>query len=161
MSSYTTRAGCFVWGFSLFIFITSLTPHRASAGNEPDHRNQYASAEHLLDGIRFQYFYNEGGGLEIRFAEGTLQYKWISGPRKGNHAENIPYQSRRIGEELFLVNWHQPDRPDFVSLVINLKELRLYSSAILRCGSENEMIHFKEAQIKNVKRDEMRGNQNE
>ena len=113
---------------------------------------QYLNAEHLLDGMNFQYFYDAGGGLKIAFAEGKLQYEWISGPRKGTHAENIPYQSRKIGDEVYLINWHQPDKPDFVSLVIDLKEKRLYSSAILRYGTGNEMIHFKEAAIKNIKK---------
>jgi len=113
---------------------------------------QYMNAEHLLDGMSFEYFYQAGGGLKIAFAEGKLQYEWISGARKGNQAANIPYQSRKIGDEVYLVNWHQPDKPDFVSLVIDLKQNRLYSSAILRYGTGNEMIHFKEATIKNLNR---------
>lgn len=115
---------------------------------------QYTQAEHLLDGTSFEYFYEAGGGLKIAFADGMLQYEWISGPRKGNHAENIPYQSRLIGDEIYLVNWHQPDKPDFVSLVDDLGLKRLYSSAILRYGSGNEMIHFKEAEIKHIERKE-------
>ena len=114
--------------------------------------NPYLNAPHLLDGVSFDYFYKGGGGLNIAFAKGELAFEWIKGPRKGNKAGNIPYQSRLIGDDMYLVNWHQPDKPDFVSLIVNLKDKKLYSSAILRYASKNEMIHFKEAGIKNLKR---------
>jgi hypothetical protein len=117
--------------FGILFAAMALTAQTAPENKTPDHQHQYIAAEHLLDGTSFDYFYKAGGGLKIAFAEGKLQYEWISGPRKGNHAENIPYQSRRIGNEVYLVNWHQPDKPDFVSLVIDLKQNRLYSSAIL------------------------------
>lgn len=51
-----------------------------------------------------------------------------------------------------MVNWHEPKKPDFTSLVIDLGRKTLYSTAILRYGTEAEMIHFKEASIREVKR---------
>ena len=126
---------------------------KAPEKQEPiDHNLQYINAQHVLDGTRFEYFYQGGGGLQIAFADGQLQYEWISGPRKGNNAKEIPYQSREIGEDVYLVNWHEKDKPDFVTLIIDLKQNRLYSSAILRYGTSKEMIHFKESTIKHVKR---------
>ena len=90
--------------------------------------------------------------MTIAFENGTLGYEWIKGPRKGNKADKIPYQSRKIGDDLYIVNWQEKNKPDFVSLIINLKDKVMYSSAILRYGTEQEMIHFKEAEIKNIKR---------
>lgn len=118
----------------------------------PEHVHQYTNADHLLDATSFEYYYEDGSGLSIAFGEGMLQFEWIVGPRKGNQAKDIPYQSRLIGDELYMVNWHEPRKPDFVSLIINLKQNVLYSSAILRYGTSMEMIHFKEATIKRVKR---------
>ena len=113
--------------------------------------NKYVVAEHLLDGTSFEYFYQTGGGLRIEFYAGQVRYEWITGPRKGNRAADIPYQSRKIGEKLFLVNWQEKDKPDFVTVVINLKEHVMYSSAILRYGTPDEMIHFNGAIIERVR----------
>ena len=49
------------------------------------------------------------------------------------------------------MNWHEKSNPDFVTLIVNLKERALYSSAFLRYGAGMEMIHFKEVTIKRVK----------
>ena len=110
----------------------------------------YIAAEHLLDEMNFEYFYKTGGGLKIAFYDGKLQYEWISGPRKGNNAKDIPHQSREIGDELYLLNWQEKNKSDFVTLIINLEKNVSYSSAILRYGTSIEMIHFKEATIKRV-----------
>ena len=115
-------------------------------------RQVYINADHLLDGTKFEYFYKAGGGLKIAFANGVVGYEWIKGPRKGNKGNDIPYQSRKIGDELYVVNWQEKHKPDFTSLIINLKNKKMYSSAILRYGTEKEMIHFKEAEIKNIQR---------
>jgi len=118
----------------------------------PEHSEQYANAEHVLDGTSFQYFYEDGGGLEIAFYDGMVRYVWIVGPRKGNSAKDILYQSRRIGDNFYLVNWQEQDKPDFVSLIINLRDRVMYSSAILRYTTEQELVHFKKATIREVRR---------
>ena len=120
----------------------------------PEHSEQYENAEHLLDGTHFQYFYDDGSGLEIAFYDSMVRYEWIVGPRKGNSAQDIYYQSRQIGDDFYLVNWQEQGKPDFVSLIINLKDLVMYSSAILRYTTEREMVHFKEATIRNLVRPE-------
>lgn len=113
---------------------------------------KYKAAEHLLDGTSFEYFYQTGGGLKIAFADGKVQYEWIKGPRKGNKAEGIPYQSRKIGKDQFIVNWQEKNKPDFTTLVINFEQGVMYSSAILRYGTQEEMIHFNGAIIERVQR---------
>ena len=128
----------------LSIVITLIFPQQVLSDTQED---KYRNAEHLLDGVDFEYFYQTGGGLRISFAEGLLGYEWIVGPRKGNKASNIPYQSRKIGDDLFLVNWQEKDKPDFVTLVIDLEQNVMYSSAILRYGTDQEVIHFNGAII--------------
>ncbi|WP_068547175.1 MoaF-related domain-containing protein [Thalassotalea crassostreae] len=135
--------------FTLAIAALISAPLQAST----DASDKYAVAEHLLDGVSFEYFYQTGGGLKISFDDGLLGYEWISGQRKGNKASNIPYQSRKIGERLFIVNWQEKDKPDFVTLVIDLKHNTMYSSAILRYGTEQEVIHFNGAIIERLEVD--------
>jgi hypothetical protein len=124
----------------------------AGSAQVPEHSEQYATAAHLLDETSFKYFYEDGSGLEIAFYGGMVRYEWIVGPRKGNSAMDILYQSRQIGDDLYLVNFQEQGKGDFVSLVINLEDEVIYSSAILRYRTEQEMVHFKEAIIKDISR---------
>jgi hypothetical protein len=136
------------------ISLPGCVQHGGGKGTPPDHLPQYTNAQHVLDATSFEYFYEDGSGLTFALYDGKVKYEWIVGPRKGNKAADIPYQSRRIGDDLYMVNWHEKDKPDFVSLIVDLKKNTLYSSAILRYGTGNEMIHFKEATLKNVQRTE-------
>ncbi len=108
--------------------------------------------EHLLDGISLEYYYQNGSGLSIDFQDGELDYDWIVGPRKGNKGKDIPYKSRKIGDDMYIVNFHEKHKPDFVTLIFNLEQNVMYSSAILRYGTEKEMIIFSGGIIEHVKR---------
>ena len=130
--------------FAVTLITAILFPLQAFSDTAEDN---YKSAEHLLDGVNFEYFYQTGGGLKIDFADGLLGYEWIKGSRKGNKASGIPYQSRKIGDSLYLVNWQEKEKPDFVTLVIDLEQNVMYSSAILRYGTDQEVIHFNGAII--------------
>jgi len=129
-------------------------PDNAAKEKAGSQKLQYSAAEHLLDGTSFEYFYQTGGGLKIAFADGKLQYEWITGSRKGNRAKNIPYQSRKIGNELYIVNWQEKGKPDFVTLIVNLEQNVMYSSAILKYGTKEEAIHFNGAIIERAHRPE-------
>ncbi len=131
---------------------TGIATADAVSEKAADQQLKYTTAEHLLDGTSFEYFYQTGGGLKISFADGKLQYEWIKGPRKGNKAEGIPYQSRKIGKDQFIVNWQEKGKPDFTTLVINFEQNVMHSSAILRYGTKEEMIHFNGAIIERVHR---------
>lgn len=113
---------------------------------------QDAGPEHLLDGTSLKYYYQNGSGISIEFNHGKLSYEWIVGPPKGNMGKDIPYQSRKIGDELYIVNFHEKHKPDFVTLIFNLKQNVVYSSAILRYGTDKEMISFSGGIIEHVKR---------
>ncbi len=108
--------------------------------------------EHLLDGISLEYFYQNGSGLSIEFEDGKLDYEWIVGPRKGNKGIDVAYKSRKIGDEMYLVNFHEKHKPDFVTLIFNLQQNVMYSSAILRYGTDKEMTVFSGGIIEHVKR---------
>ena len=108
--------------------------------------------EHLLDGTTLEYYYQNGSGISIAFYDGKLRYEWIVGPPKGNKGKDIPYQSRKIGDEMYMVNFHEKHKPDFVTLVFNLKQNVMYSSAILRYGTEKERISFSGGIIEHVRR---------
>jgi hypothetical protein len=121
------HAAIFLALFSPVILLTAQDGDTSAEEKKAISQNlQYTQAEHLLDGTSFEYFYKEGGGLKIAFYKGQLKYEWISGQRKGNSAKDKSYQSRIIGDELFMVNWQEKNKPDFVTLIIDLKQNALY-----------------------------------
>ena len=107
--------------------------------------------EHLLDGRSFEYHYQNGSGISIKFYDGKLQYEWIAGQPKGNMGKDIPYRSRKIGDEMYIVNFHEKEKPDYVTLVFNFNQNVMYSSAILRYGTEKEKTSFSGGIIEHVK----------
>ena len=113
---------------------------------------QNKNPEHLLDGMSFNYYYQSGAGLSVYFEDGKFNYEWIVGPRKGNKGNDIPYKSRKIGDEMYIVNFHEKHKPDFVTLIFNFEQNVMYSSAILRYGTDNEMTAFSGGIIEHVKR---------
>lgn len=125
-------------------FSSAQTINSASAAKEA---KLYANAEHLLDGRSIQYSYQNGWGIKFNFYNGHLKYEWTAGPRKGHTEVDIPYQSRKIYEQTYLVNWHEPTKPDFVTLVLNFKDNSVYSSVITAYGTKREAIHFDSGKI--------------
>ena len=113
---------------------------------------QNKEPEHLLDGTSLNYYYQSGSGLSASFKDGKFNYEWIVGPRKGNKGNDIPYKSRKIGDEMYIVNFHEKHKPDFVTLIFNFEQNVMYSSAILRYGTDNEMTSFNGGIIEHVKR---------
>jgi hypothetical protein len=66
--------------------------------------------------------------------------------------KDIPYRSRKIGDEMYIVNFHEKQKPDFVTLIFNLKQNVMRSSAIPRYGTDKEKISFSGGIIEHVKR---------
>ena len=108
--------------------------------------------EHLLDGVELDYTYQGGGQIIASFAQGQLQYRWLSGPFEGVEESGLRYRSRRLGDEMYVVNWHDVENCNFATLIVDLANKKVYSSALIYYGSENETEHFGEATINEVRR---------
>ena len=109
--------------------------------------------EHLLDGYSFNYQYQSGRAIHILFKDGELTYQWIAGANAGNPIKTLPYQSRKIDDSIYLVNWHEPLEENFITLVINLKNRIVASSVIVKYGRENPVIAFEGGIIEHVNRE--------
>jgi hypothetical protein len=96
---------------------------------------QFGEPEHLLDGYSFNYQYQTGKAIHMEFYDGLGKYEWITGPGKGNGNQDIPYRSRKIGDDLYLINWHETGLKDYLTLVFDFKNMTVYSSVII--GYEN------------------------
>lgn len=106
--------------------------------------------EHLLDGYSLNYQYQSGDAIYIRFEDGELTYKWIAGSSQGSPTKTLPYQSRVIDEDIFLINWHEKVEKNFITLVLNLKNRMVSSSVIVDYGTKNSFIAFQGGIIEHV-----------
>ncbi len=129
-------------GWTLIVFI-ALGASLAKA--------QEASPQ-LLDGTELEYTYTDGGAVVLSFYDGKLKYRWTAGPFAGTEVADLVYKSRRIGDELYLVSWHDVDNLNFVTLVINLQQNVLHSSAVVGYGTDREVTLFDGAIIERVNR---------
>jgi len=110
------------------------------------------NAPQLLDGTELEYTYSDGGAVVLTFYDGLLKFRWIAGPFEGVTGEDLAYNARAVADDIFLVNWHDLDGPSFVSLVINLQQNTLYSSALLGYQTDGELSLFDEATIERLER---------
>ena len=69
-----------------------------------------------LDGLELDYTYEGGGQIIASFSHGRLKYRWLSGPFEGVEESGLNYQSRHVRDEIYLVNWHDKDNSNFVTL---------------------------------------------
>lgn len=103
---------------------------------------QEKQTEHLLDGTSMKYYYQTGMGIHLELYGGKLKYEWISGPRKGKGNKDLAYKSRKIGDKMYMINWLEESHPDYMTLVFNFNNNVMYSSGILRFGSDKQFTVF-------------------
>ena len=106
----------------------------------------------LLDGMELDYTYSGGGRVIASFYSGRAKYRWLSGPFEGVEEKDLPYLSKEIGPERYVINWHDVDNSNFVTLIVDLAEKTLHSSALLYYGTEKEVTSFDDAVIDSIRR---------
>ena len=99
---------------------------------------------HLLDGRQIDYTYDGGWRFKVQFENGLAAYQFMGdeGESVSNSNKDIPYQSRLVRDDLYHVMWHEQDIGDLVSLVIDFKENRIFSAALLGYRENDFMLHF-------------------
>lgn len=105
-----------------------------------------------FDNSELDYTYSSGGSITTTFEKGFVRYRWLSGPFEGVEERNLKYQSKRIGDDTFVVNWHDKLNYNVVTLFIDLTNKRVHSSALLNYGTPNEVTSFDTAVISGVRR---------
>ena len=106
----------------------------------------------MLDGTTMQYTYDEMGTVRTVYENGLISFEWLSGPLEGGVGEGFVYRAREIGQRRYLVNWHEPELPGFVTLYIDFDALEVHSSLIAAYGTDDEQIHFDTVKIDSVER---------
>ena len=106
--------------------------------------------EHLLDGTSMNYYYQNGTAVHVEFLNGQFKFKWLEGPNKDAEGQHN-YRSRKIGDKMYLVNFHIKSNSSFVTLVFNFNENVMYSSVLLSPGTDQERIMFEGGIIEHLK----------
>lgn len=104
---------------------------------------------HLLDGTEIEYTYPNEGTVIVTFHEGLLDFKWIAGPFSGEHGGGHVYRARKISNDEYLVNWYELDTHDFITLLINFANKKVYGSVL---SGKDASVIFDEANIQRVVR---------
>ncbi len=106
--------------------------------------------QHLLDGTSFTFQYQNAGAMDISFADGNLTYKWIAGRMTNEPQKTYSYKSTKVDSDIYLVNWHEPDSNNFVTMVYNFKSNSCAVSVISKYASEKPFMGFQSGVIEHV-----------
>ena len=116
--------------------IFSIGQNFAQSNTQEENKFQFGIPEHYMDGYSLNYQYQDGKAIHMEFDNGKANYEWINGPRKGKGNTDIPYRSRKIGENLYIVNWHETGIKDYLTIVFDFEKMMIHSSIIV--GYENK-----------------------
>lgn len=125
-------------------FLVFATPSQASTSLETE--------EHLLDGTSFTFQYQNAGAMDVSFANGEMTYKWIAGRNADEPVQTYAYKSRKLDSEMYLVNWHESEAKNFVTMVFNFKSNTCAVSVISKYASEKPFMGFQAGVIEHVRR---------
>jgi hypothetical protein len=104
----------------------------------------------LLDGTDFNYQYQNGHAIHARFEDGKIEYRWIRGPNASETYKTYPYSSRQIRNDIVLLQWHEDNLDNLITLVVDLDAHRVASSAIVRYRKDKPIIAFQGGTIENL-----------
>lgn len=120
---------------TLLLFVCAISFSYAQSKTSKENKFEFEQAEHFLDGYSLNFQYQNGTAIHMEFDKGQAQYEWVAGPAKGNGNKDIPYRSRKIGDNLYLVNWHEVGLKDYLTIVFDFNTMVVHSSIIV--GYEN------------------------
>ena len=114
---------------------------------------QVGTGTHNLDGTEVNWTYNNNDAqMIVSFSGGFAQYEWIAGGPKGNSDSEIPYSSREIAPNVFLMSWVQAERPDYITMIFNFNDMTIATTGVLRPGTDEERVLFLDGTINSVDR---------
>ncbi|MBU2946657.1 MoaF-related domain-containing protein [Zobellia uliginosa] len=122
-------------GTFILIVLVNVGIGFSQAQSTEENKFQFSVAEHLLDGYSFNFQYQNGTALHFEFYNGQAKYEWLAGPAKGNKNQDIEYRSKKIGDKLYLINWHETGKKDYLTIVLDFEKMLVHSSIIV--GYEN------------------------
>ena len=96
------------------------------------------------------YYYENGSGVHVDFANGQFNWKWIAGPDKDSTGHE-KYLSRKIGDKTYIINFKNSATSDFVTIVFNFNENVIYTSAFFNPKTNQEQIFIEGGIIEHLR----------
>ena len=129
--------------YTLLFICTSFLLSLSSAAQDK-------SNEHLLDGTSMDYYYQNGTGVHVQFANGQFNWKWIVGPDKDSTGSE-KYLSRKIGDKTYMINFKVTANSNFVTIVFNFNQNVMYTSALFDPKTDHEYVLFEGGIIEHLR----------
>lgn len=128
----------------LMLFISSSISAYSQTENSLD------KEEHLLNGTSFTFQYQNAGAIDVSFMDDKITYKWIKGRNADEPIRSYQYKSKKVDSGIYLVNWHEPDTKNFVTMVYNFNSNSCSVSVISRYNSGKPFLGFQSGVIEQV-----------
>ncbi|NOQ70594.1 MAG: hypothetical protein GQ574_01250 [Crocinitomix sp.] len=108
--------------------------------------NENLKMPEKLLGVILQYTYSEGNEYAVKFEAEGVSYQYRSGRSPEVWFGKFPYNHMITESNEHFVSWHEADKGDYVTLLINFDTNTLYGSAILSA----KKVHFQKAEISKI-----------
>jgi hypothetical protein len=128
--------------YSILLFIISLSFSPAANADEPKETTRE------LNGTQITYLYTSGRSYNVKIEEKGVSYRYLTGSKPKTWWGPFPYQAIRVEKNVYFLSWFEEGYGDYVTLLINFDNKRLYGSAIIR----GEEVHFHSAEILKIKK---------
>ena len=76
---------------------------------------------------KYEWTYTTGMTGSVVFTEDLANWEILEGPNKGSSDSN-KYKAREVDEDIYFVQWHEANNKITVTLLINEKLKKVYSS---------------------------------
>ena len=103
-----------------------------------------------LNNVEIQSKQPGAGTLVMRFEDGILQYTFVDGPMRGGGGVNLDYTARKIGDEMYLVSWHDEVYSNHFVVVLDLKNKVDYTDTIMFYGTDAQNVFWADGVIEKV-----------
>lgn len=103
-----------------------------------------------LANMKLEYTYSTGDKVILSIGVKTLGFEWVGGQLDGLRIGDLEYDCKETRGSQFLLKWHNQSAKSYVTLLIDIKESRVYGSAIMYYQSDELFEIFDEARITQV-----------
>ncbi|MFT5823052.1 MAG: hypothetical protein ACI8ZM_004311 [Crocinitomix sp.] len=128
--------------FHFILFLIGFLP--ACNSDSTIETNENLEMPERLLGVEMNFQYEEGNQYSAKFEPEGMSYKFH---KNGKNPKNWngPFEYNHLITDMnqHLVSWHEADKGDYVTLVINFESMILYGSALLK-GTH---VHFQQGEI--------------
>jgi hypothetical protein len=110
----------------------------------------HADNTRSLENKTIEYTYTTGDKVILAIGIETLSFEWRGGQLDGTRIGDLLYTCKGTRDGQFLLKWHNLNAKSYVTLLIDIKENKVYGSAIMYYQSDELFEIFDEATITQI-----------